>query len=272
MKKKHPKDQQKSKKPPQNLATFIPQQFLTYVQEDNLLICPEERAKDNKKYIPEVEPFDIPPEWEEKTEEEINEELYIKDNTDNDKDKETINSKKGSQQTKVGRQSMRKKTLKNKDDLVNKNSSGSINNATATIEEEKPKKPEPKWKDPMHDELINNLPLSFIKMTENNISWLSPEDYILNEKIDENIKRVYPKKDYIHMREDIKEFFKEIKERNKLKEKREKERQEKERIQKEQEEKERIERERLEKERKEKEAKEAKLKKRLSKKPSRIPI
>jgi hypothetical protein len=89
---------------------------------------------------------------------------------------------------------MRKKTLKNKDDLVNKNNSGSINNATATIEEEKPKKVEPKWKDPMHDELINNLPLTFIKMTENNISWLSPEDYILNEKIDEDIKRVYPKK------------------------------------------------------------------------------
>ena len=142
MKKKNPKDQQKSKKPPQNLATFIPQQFHASVQEDNLLICPEERAKDNTKYIPEVEPFDIPPEWEEKTEEEINEELYIKDNTDNDKDKdkETINSKKGSQPTKVGRQSMRKKTLKNKDDPINKNNSGSINNATATIEEENPKK------------------------------------------------------------------------------------------------------------------------------------
>ena len=250
MKKKNPKDQQKSKKPPQNLATFIPQQFHATVQEDNPLICPEERAKDNKKYIPEVEPFDIPPEWEEKTEEEINEELYIQDNTDKDKDKETINSKKSSQQTKVGRRSMRKKTLKNKDDLVNKNNSGSINNATATIEEENQKKVEPKWKDPMHDELINNLPLTFIKMTENNISWLSPEDYILNEKIDEDIKRVYPKKNYVHMREDIKEFFKEIKERNKLKEKREKERQEKERIQKEKEEKERLEKERLEKERK----------------------
>ena len=269
MKKKNPKDQQKSKKPPQNLATFIPQQFHATVQEDNPLICPEERAKDNKKYIPEVEPFDIPPEWEEKTEEEINEELCIQDNTDKDKDKETINSKKSSQQTKVGRKSMRKKTLKNKDDLVNKNNSGSINDATATIEEEKPKKDEPKWKDPMHDELINNLPLTFIKMTENNISWLSPEDYILNEKIDEDIKRVYPKKNYVHMREDIKEFFKEIKERNKLKEKREKERQEKERIQKEKEEKERLEKERLEKERKEKEAK---LKKRLSKKASKIPI
>ena len=35
---------------------------------------------------------------------------------------------------------MRKKTLKNKDDPINKNNSGSINNATATIEEENPKK------------------------------------------------------------------------------------------------------------------------------------
>ena len=50
MKKKNQKDQQKNKKPAQNTSTFIPQQFLSLIQEDTPLICPEERAKDNKKY------------------------------------------------------------------------------------------------------------------------------------------------------------------------------------------------------------------------------
>ena len=76
MKKKNPKDP-KNKKQAQNLSLFIPPQFLPSVQEDSPLLCPDDRAKYIKKYIAEVEPFDIPPEWEEKPEEEINKELMI---------------------------------------------------------------------------------------------------------------------------------------------------------------------------------------------------
>ena len=259
MKKKNPKEQQKNKKPQQNLSLIIPQQYISLVQEDNPLLCPEERANDTKKFIPEVEPFDIPPEWEEKTEEEINEELLNLDNIDKDKekDKETLNSKKSTQ----GIGDKQKKTLRKKTDNENKKNSSSINN-NETLEKDETKNICVKWKDPMHDELVNNLPLSFIRTTENDIIWLSPEDYIFNEKIDEDIKRMYPKKDHVKMREDIKDFFKEIKEREKLKEKKEKEREERERLEK----------ERLEKEQKEKEEKEAKLKKKISKKASKISI
>ena len=188
-------------------------------------------------------------------------------------DKETITSKKSSQPIKTEKNSKRKKSSRVKQGETNSNSNkntisnNTINNETS--EEEKNKNIFQKWKDPMHDELINNLPLSFIKMTENNLTWLSPEEYILNEKIDEDIKRVYPKKDYIKMREDIKEFFKEVKAREKEKEKREKEKQEIE--EKERQEKERLEKERQEKEKKEKE-KEAKLKKKISKKISKMSI
>ena len=255
MKKKNPKDQSKTnKKPQQNLSLIIPQQYLSLVHEDDPLVCPEERANDTKKYIPEVEPFDIPPEWEEKTEEEINEELLNNDTTikEKEKEKETINSRKSTKQ--AGDDKKKKVTLRSKGDNVNKTN-------TETIEEEKKNNTCEKWKDSMHDELINNLPLSFIKMTENDIKWLSPEEYILNEKIDEDIKRVYPKKDYIKMREDVKEFYKDFKERERIKEKREKE-------------KEKLEQERLEKERLEKEQqeKESKLKKKISKKVSKITI
>ena len=275
MKKKNPKDQQKNKKPDQNLALFIPPQYISLVQEDIPLSCPEERANDIKKYIAEVEPFDIPPEWEEgKTEEEINNELMINNNINNNTDKETITSKKSSQPFRTEKNAKRKKTSRVKQGETNINSNKNTISNNITInneisEEEKNKNIFQKWKDPMHDELINNLPLSFIKMTQNNLIWLSPEEYILNEKIDEDIKRVYPKKNYIKMREDIKEFFKEVKEKKKEKERKEKEKlemEEKERLEKERQEKEKQEKERQEKE------KEAKLKKKISKKISKISI
>ena len=104
----------------------------------------------------------------------------------------------------------------------------------------------------MHEELVNNLPLSFIKMTENNISWLSPEEYIINERLDEDIKRVHPKKDFIKIREEIKEFLKEARIKEKEKERLEKEKEEREKLEKEQEEKEKQEKEKLEKENKSK--------------------
>ena len=122
----------------------------------------------------------------------------------------------------------------NNNKLISNNNSIKENNNNINI----------KWKDPMHEELINNLPLSFLKLTENNFLWLSPEEYILNEKIDEDIKKVYPKRNYVKMREDIKDFYKVVKE----KEKQEKEKQEKleqERIEKEKMEKEKIDKENI---------------------------
>ena len=58
-----------------------------------------------------------------------------------------------------------------------------------------------------------------------------PEDYIINEKLDKDIKRVYPKKNYLEMREDIKDFHKLLLEKEK--QKKEKERLERERIERE---------------------------------------
>ena len=265
MKKKNPKDISKSKKPAQNLSLFIPPQFLPSVQEDTPLTCPEDRAHDTKKYIAEVEPFDIPPEWEEKPEEEINKELIITLDNNNNQEQNTVNSRKSTHVSKQDKNLKRRKTSQMKIDNINKNNSSNnstINNELS--EEEKIKKICQKWKDPMHDELVNNLPLSFIKMNENNFLWLTPEEYILNEKIDEDIKRIYPKKDYLKMRENIKDFFKEVKTRQEKKERIEKEKQEKERL-----EKERIEKEKQEKEKQERESK---LKKRISRKVSKIAI
>ena len=253
MKKKNPKDLQKNKKPQQNFSLFIPQQYLSSLQEDSPLSCDEDRPNDTKKYIPEVEPFDIPQEWEEKPEEEINEELFtIKENLDKDKDKETINSKK-SNQSRLDKSPIRKKTQRLKSDASNKNNNNNQNNNdNETIEAEKTKNVGQKWKDPMHEELVNNLPLSFIKMTENNISWLSPEEYIINERLDEDIKRVHPKKDFIKIRKEIKEFLKEARIKEKEKERLEKEKEEREKFEKEQEEKEKQEKEKLERENKSK--------------------
>ena len=265
MKKKNPKDISKNKKPLQNLSLFIPSQFLSSIQEDLPLTCPEDRAKDTQKFIAEVEPFDIPPEWEEKPEEEINNELMINFDNIQDKEKETIFSWKNSQILKHEKNTKKRKSIQTKLDSNNISKNNSSNNSTINNEnadEEKNKKIFQKWKDPMHDELINNLPLTFIKMNENNFMWLTPEEYIINEKIDDDIKRIYPKKDHIKMRENIKDFFREVNARQKEKERKEKERQEK--LEKERQEKERLE--------KEKQEKEAKLKKRISKKVSKISI
>ena len=259
MKKKNPKDAKTTKKPPQNLSLFIPSNFISLIEEDFPLSCPEERAKETKKFIPEIEPFDIPPEWEDKTEEEINEDLLSNENNDKDKDKETITSKKSTQQNKINRSFQRRKTNRLKSDKVSNKNSNNSNNDTIE-QQENNNNINIKWKDPMHEELINNLPLSFLKLTENNFLWLSPEEYILNEKIDEDIKKVYPKRNYVKMREDIKDFYKVVKE----KEKQEKEKQEKL-------EQERIEKEKMEKEKIEKEKeKDTKANKKLTKKATKI--
>ena len=248
MKKKNPKDL-KGKKQPQNINLFVPPNYLPSVQEETYLICPDERAQDIKKYIPEAEPFEIPPEWEEKTEEEINEELLPPEFLQKEQSKELQNNKKNSPQQNYNKKKQKNKKEKEKE--TNK-----INN-NGTIETEEEQEIIYKaYNDPMHEELINNLPLSFLRMTENNFMWLRPEEYIINENIDKDIKRVYPKKNYIQMREDIIQFYNLVQEKEK--EKKEKERLERERI------------EREERERKEKEEKEAKELKQKGKSKDKI--
>ena len=214
MKKKNPKDL-KGKKQAQNVNTFVPSQYIPSIQEEISLTCPEERVKDIQNYVPEAEPFEIPPEWEEKTEEELNEELLPIEFIQKEQSKELLSNalKKNNQQNKHESNS-KKKNLKGKKEKENITITNNNNNIHGNIEEEEEQEiiytP---YKDPMHEELINNLPLSFLRMTENNFLWLTPEEYIINEKIDRDIKKVYPKKNYIEMREDVKEFYKVVKKR-----------------------------------------------------------
>ena len=249
MKKKNPKDL-KGKKQPQNVNSFVPSQYIPSIQEEISLTCPEERVNDIQNYVPEAEPFEIPPEWEEKTEEELNEELLPIEFIQKEQSKELLSNtlKRNNQQNKHESNSKKKnlKGKKEKENTTTTNNNNNHNNNGNLEEEEEQEIIYTPYKDPMHEELINNLPLSFLRMTENNFLWLTPEEYIINEKIDRDIKKVYPKKNYIEMREDVKEFYKVVKEREKAKKEKERQRLEKERI------------EREEKERKEREEKEAK--------------
>ena len=168
MKKKNLKDY-KNKKIPQAPNTFVPQNLLPLIREEKLIYCPEEKLSQIKKYTPIALPFEIPPLWVEKSDEEINSEL-LKENYQNFHEEE--------------------KKEKKIEENINF------------------------YNDPLHEELTKNLPLTFIKMTKNNILWLRPEEYITNENIDKEIKKLYPKKKYIQMREDIKEKYKEEKEKS----------------------------------------------------------
>ena len=142
MKKKNPKDS-KSKKQAKAQNTFVPQSQMKNIHNQNLIECPIEKLNENTKYIPFAEPFEIPKEFENKTEEEWNNELLS----------------------------------------------------------------EELYEDPDQIELENNLPLTFLKMSKNDIQWLRPNDYIINYNIDKEIKKLYPKKKYYSMRENIKEVY-----------------------------------------------------------------
>ena len=155
MKKKNPKDL-KGKKQPQNINTFVPPQHLALVQEEEFLTCPEERVNDIQKYVPEAEPFEIPPEWEEKTEEEINRELLPIEYIEKEKEKElelANTLKKGAQQKKIEPKNGKINNNIGKKDNKEKDNNN-INNNEEEEEEEIIYTP---YKDPMHEELINNL-------------------------------------------------------------------------------------------------------------------
>ena len=68
--------------------------------------------------------------------------------------------------------------------------------------------------DSEHEKIISNLPLYLIQINNNSIQWDRPSTYIINYYIDREIKKLYPKKNYAVMRENIKESFIKLKKQN----------------------------------------------------------
>ena len=145
-----------------------------------------------------------------------------------EKEKENLKTIERALEKKVTRTDKRKErgTRKEKDKEKEKEKEKEKIETIETKEEKSEKEKEkseeepvyPLYEDKMHDELINNLPLSFIKITKNNFQWLRPNEYVINDILDKEIRRLYPKKKYIQMREDIKQKYEVEKELNKLKE------------------------------------------------------
>ena len=227
MKKKNPKDN-KGKKIAQAPNTFVPQNLLNSIREQKLISCQEDIQDTILKYIPFAQPFEIPPEWITKSEEEFNEELLpeeyrqqLQELNQKTIEKTTIEKKSTKIEKKKEKDSKANTLKKDVKDKENKDTIEAKEENNNLKEDEEIKEPEiiiPSYNDSMHDELINNLPLSFLKLTRNDFVWLRPEDYVINEILDKEIKRLYPKKKYIQMREDIKQTYKTQKELNKLRE------------------------------------------------------
>ena len=218
MKKKNVKDN-KGKKIPQQTNTFVPQNLINFVREQKLITCPDNLKDKIIEYNPEAIPFEIPKEWIEKTEEEMNSELLPEEFIKKEKEKESHKTIERTMEKKLSK-------IERKKDKGNKKEKEKDKEKIETLEtkEEKSEKEKeeeeyvyPSYEDNMHEELMNNLPLSFIKLTKNNFSWLRPEEYAINEMLDKEIKRLYPKKRHIPMREDIKQTYEAEKELNKLK-------------------------------------------------------
>jgi hypothetical protein len=222
MKKKNQKDN-KGKKLPQPPNTFVPQNLLNLIREQKMISCPEDTQDKILKYIPFAQPFEIPPEWIEKSEEEINSELLPEElkQQQNESAQKTIEKTIEKKSNKPDKKKEKDAKIGNKKDKEKEKQETIETKEENVKEEEEIKEPEiiiPSYNDNMHEELINNLPLSFLKLTKNNFLWLRPEDYVINERLDKEIKRLYPKKKYIQMREDIKETYKMEKELEKFKE------------------------------------------------------
>ena len=73
------------------------------------------------------------------------------------------------------------------------------------------------FEDEDHLKINSNLPLSLIIQTENNIEWKRPSEYILNYYLDHQIQNLYPKKNYISTRENMKQYHLKIIRENLLK-------------------------------------------------------
>ena len=106
MKKKNVKDS-KSKKQSKPQNTFVPSNLLKNIHNQTPIECPQDKLSKNESYSPFAEPFEIPKEFENKSEEEWNNELIT-------------------------------------DEI---------------------------YEDPDQKELENNLPITFLKMSKNDIQW-----------------------------------------------------------------------------------------------------
>ena len=225
MKKKNQKDN-KGKKIPQQPNTFVPQNLINLIREQNIITCPENLKEKIIEYNPEAIPYEIPEEWIEKSEEEINKELLpeeiIKKEKEIENQKTVENTIEKKNKIEKKKEKGNKKEKEKEKEKIEKIETIESKEENSQKEKEKEKEEEeyvyPLYEDSMHNELINNLPLSFMKLTKNNFAWLRPEEYVINELIDKEIKRLYPKKKYIQMREDIKLTYETEKELNKLKE------------------------------------------------------
>ena len=226
MKKKNVKDN-KGKKIPQMPNAFVPQNLLNLVREHKLISCPENLKEKIFEYNPEAIPFEIPKEWVEKTEEEINNELLPEELIKKEKEKENLKTIERVMEKKVSKLERKKDKVNKKEKNIEKDKEKieTIETKEEKSEKEKEFQKEedeeikyPLYEDNMHEELVNNLPLSFIKLTKNSFTWLRPDEYVINEILDKEIKRLYPKKNYILMREDIKQTYETEKELNKIKE------------------------------------------------------
>ena len=68
-----------------------------------------------------------------------------------------------------------------------------------------------------HLKICSNLPFSLILTTENNIEWKRPNEYVLNYYLDHHIQKLYPKKNYITTRENMKQYHLKMVRENALK-------------------------------------------------------
>ena len=142
----------KKDKIPNNPKDFIPNNLLDKLISQSSLYIPHEIQNENNNYKPLFIPNEIPEEWEYKSTEEINEEIYF-----NQEENKTL------------------------------------------------------FSDNDHEKIISNIPLYLIHIFNNSIEWERPSNYIPNYYIDKEIKRLYPKKNYSSMRENIKDCYQKFK-------------------------------------------------------------
>ena len=142
----------KKDKIPNNPKDFIPNNLLDKLISQSSLHIPHENQNENNKYKPLFIPNEIPEEWDYKSTEEINEEIFL-----NQEENKTI------------------------------------------------------FSDEDHEKIISNMPLYLIEIFNNCIEWERPSNYIPNYYIDKEIKKLYPKKNYSSMRENIKVCYQKFK-------------------------------------------------------------
>ena len=161
MKKKDHADKKKDqpKKTPHQFKDFVPSSLFQNLQPQSQIILPQDKQQSTFNYqsIYSLKPNDPLPDWDYKTPDEVNKDIY-----DDDPQQQQPTSSK-------------------------------------------------LYDDPDHVHIVNNLPLYFVQIHDNDFIWARPSEYVPNYHIDREIKRLYPKKNYTSMRDDIKKTYTKIK-------------------------------------------------------------